>query len=93
MPKRLKKDARPLDVNQLAHQLVRLSTEGDDKQLDEPAPKPPKGLSAYMKALGKRGGKVSGARRMTNLSDEDRRGIALKAARARWDKGKRAKRR
>jgi hypothetical protein len=87
MPKRLKKDARPKDVNQLAHHIVRLSTEGDDT----PAPKPPKGLSAYMSALGKRGGQGSGARRMTNLSDEQREAIALKAARARWAKAKQTK--
>lgn len=87
MPKRLKKNARPKDVNQLAHHLVRISTEGnDDQPADEPSPKPPKWLAAYMSALGKRGGKVSGARRMTNLSDEQRQSIALKAARARWAK-------
>jgi hypothetical protein len=91
MPKRLKKSARPKDVNQLAHHIVRLSTKGDDAELV--APKPPKGLSAYMSALGKRGGQVSGARRMTNLSDEQREAIALKAARARWAKAKQAKKR
>lgn len=92
MPKRLKKDARPKDVNQLAHHLVRLSTEGDDDQHDEaPAPKPPKGLSAYMAALGRKGGQVSGERRMKNLTTEQRQKIALKAARARWAKRPKAK--
>ena len=88
MPKRLKNDARPKDVNQLAHHLVRLSTEVDagDRATETPAPKPPKGLSAYMAALGAMGGKVSGAKRMTNLSVDQRRSIALKAARARWSK-------
>jgi len=95
MPKRLKKDARPKDVNQLAHHIVRLSTEKDDAtpEANGPVPKPPKGLSAYMSALGKRGGQVSGAKRMTNLSDEQRQTIALKAARARWAKAKQAKKR
>lgn len=82
MPKRLKKDARPKDVNQLAHQLVRLSTAA----VKTPALKPPKGLSAYMAALGRKGGQVSGERRMKNLTDEQRQEIALKAARARWAK-------
>ena len=83
MPKRLKKDARPKDGNQLAHHLVRLSTEDDDDLVvDTPAPKPPKGLSAYMSALGRKGGQVSGERRMKNLTDEQRQEIALKAARA-----------
>lgn len=89
MPKRLKKEARPKDVNQLAHHIVRLSTEG---AAEDVAPQPPKGLSAYMSALGKRGGKVSGARRMTNLSAEQREAIALKAATARWAKPKKQKR-
>ena len=87
MPKRLKKDARPKDVNQLAHHLVRLSTEGDDDQFrDVPEPKPPSGLSAYMSALGKRGGTVSGARRMASLSHEQRKAIATNAAKVRWAK-------
>jgi hypothetical protein len=85
MPKRLKKDARPKDVNQLAHHIVRLSTDGNDEQPADTAPKPPKGLSAYMAALGAKGGKVSGAKRMKNLSDSARSEIAFKAATARWD--------
>ena len=44
-------------------------------------------LSAHMSALGRKGGKVSGAKRMENLSDKQRRDIALKAAKARWNKG------
>ena len=91
MPKRLKNAARLKDVNQLTHHVVKLSTEGVETAL--PAPKPPKGLSAYMSALGKRGGQVSGSRRMTNLSDEQREAIALKAARARWAKAKGTKKR
>jgi hypothetical protein len=46
-----------------------------------------------MSKLGAKGGKVSGARRMTNLSEEQRGAIALKAARARWAKAKGAKKR
>lgn len=41
-------------------------------------------LSAYMSKLGQKGGKVSGARRKTNLSDEHRQAIASRAARVRW---------
>lgn len=86
MPKRLKKDAQPKDVQEFEHRLKRLSTEGANKALsvENPAPKPPKGLSAYMAALGRKGGQVSGKRRMVNLTDEQRQEIALKAARARW---------
>jgi hypothetical protein len=93
MPKRLKKTPSR-DPNQAAHALIARLTADDEPSPDEtPLPKPPKGLSAYMKALGQRGGKISGARRMTNLSDAQREAIALKAARARWDKAKRAKNR
>ena len=48
-------------------------------------------VSAYMRALGKKGGTVSGAKRMENLTSEKRSEIALKAARARWAKSKRAR--
>jgi hypothetical protein len=43
-------------------------------------------LSAYMAKLGAKGGKVSGAKRMKNLNDSQRREIATRAARARWGK-------
>lgn len=97
MPKRPK---LPRDTNQLAKFIVDRSV----GEVQEPKkavgqkraadlPKPPKGIGAYMSALGKRGGKVSGARRMTNLSDEQREAIALKAARARWADHKPAKKR
>jgi hypothetical protein len=69
----------PKDVNQIAFQTVKLSTEEPDD------PKPSKSLiSQVMSAMGTKGGKVSGKRRMKNLSPELRREIALKAAQARW---------
>jgi general stress protein YciG len=43
---------------------------------------------ARMAELGRKGGKVSGAKRMENLSDRQRREIALKAAKARWRESK-----
>jgi hypothetical protein len=43
-------------------------------------------LSAYMARLGAKGGKISGAKRMKNLTDRQRSEIALKAATARWNK-------
>jgi hypothetical protein len=81
MPKRLKKTARPRDVNQLASHLVRITTEQE-----APKPKISTELRAYMKALGKRGGIVSGQRRMTNLTADERHKIASKAALAMWAK-------
>lgn len=92
MPKRLKKDARPKDVNQLAHHIVRLSTRQDEEEAASEVPAPPKGLSAYMSALGRKGGQISGAKRM-EMPVEQRRAIASKAARAMWAKRKAAKKR
>lgn len=93
----LKRPKRPRDTNQLAKFIVDRSVgevQDDPKAANAPrVPKPPKGLSEYMSALGKRGGQASGAKRMTNLSDEQRQSIALKAARARWAKAKKAKKR
>lgn len=41
-------------------------------------------VSRYLSEIGRKGGKISGARRMTNYTDEERSEIASKAARARW---------
>jgi hypothetical protein len=53
-------------------------------------PKPPEAtkeeISRVMSALGHRGGKKGGKRRMETMSQEERSLIAFKAARARWDK-------
>lgn len=38
----------------------------------------------YLREIGRKGGQVSGARRMTNYTAEERSAIALTAARARW---------
>jgi general stress protein YciG len=64
------------------------------KWADEPASEPTSGVDASFEAqfrarmaeLGRKGGKVSGAKRMENLSDEKRRAIAKLAARSRWEK-------
>jgi hypothetical protein len=82
MPKRLKMNP-PKDLNQLARYIVEVTTAEPELP---PKPRPPKGLSDYMSKLGKRGGTISGRNRMTSLSDEQRREIASKAARAMWAK-------
>lgn len=48
----------------------------------------PTAISEYMAKLGAKGGKVSGAKRMENLSDRQRKKIASDAANARWAKAK-----
>lgn len=48
-------------------------------------PLPPE-VAAYMSALGRKGGTISGARRMFNLTAKQRQTSARNAARARWNK-------
>lgn len=43
-------------------------------------------LSAYFAAMGRKGGKISGARRMENLSADEREQIAWRGAKRRWGK-------
>jgi hypothetical protein len=75
------KPKRSSDPNVLAHQLIRESTE----KADEPRATDAE-ISRVMAVLGRKGGKVGGKARATNLTPERRREIALRAARARWDK-------
>jgi hypothetical protein len=84
MPKRSRK--APGDVNVNAARIVALAT-------GQPVPKPVKPTkpakagppkNPHAVALGRRGGKVGGKRRAENLTPEERRSIAVKAARARW---------
>jgi hypothetical protein len=39
-----------------------------------------------MAAMGRKGGKIGGKRRMTTMTPEQRREVAQKAAKARWSK-------
>lgn len=82
MPKPVKKRRPSSDPNLSAADMVQRSLNAHD------TPAPVKNfkdeLSAYMAKLGKKGGKASGAKRMQNLSEEKRREIASRAARARW---------
>jgi len=79
MPKPVKKATRPSsDPNRRAHQLRQEHPpHGDTFEAQ---------FKARMAELGRKGGQASGAKRMENLSDRQRREIALKAAKARWDK-------
>ena len=83
MPKRLSKDKRPTDVNQLAHFLGEQSTADKDKE----PPKPTRSeISRIMAAMGRKGGKKSAEARMEKIPAATRSEIALKAAKARWEK-------
>ena len=87
MPKRLSKGKRPKDVNLLAHQLVRESTEREELEQQKPSRAE---ISRIMAVMGRKGGKKSAKVRMVALTPDERREIAAKAANARWAKKKAA---
>jgi hypothetical protein len=67
--------------------MVRRSTGTEDRET-----RPPKvstsDISRVMAAMGRRGGKIGGKRRLTTMTAEQRRTVAQKAAQARWSKEK-----
>ena len=73
----------PVDPNLSGADMVRRSLEAHDEP--GPAKNFQAELSSYMAKLGAKGGKISGAKRM-EMPVEQRKAIALKAARARWKK-------
>lgn len=77
------KGKRPRDPNQLAKWIVDQSTSEAPVSPVE-APKPPSDLSAYMAAIGRKGGQIGGKRRMKTMSSAQRKAVAAKAAKARW---------
>lgn len=86
MPERsTKKNPRPRDPNQLAHQIMLEATGQATKYTPGPKEKPegpPKNPAAV--ALGRLGGLKGGAARAASLSPRKRSQIAAKAAAARW---------
>jgi hypothetical protein len=75
------KGKRPRDPNQLAKWLVDSSTSDASPQPSLPsAPS----LSAYMAAMGRKGGQIGGKRRLLTMTPEARKAAATKAAQARW---------
>jgi len=75
---------RPRDPNQLAKWIVEQST------AETPAPEvpsqAPSNLSAYLSAIGRRGGRIGGKRRLVTMTAAQRKKAAQKAAAARWGK-------
>jgi hypothetical protein len=86
MPKR-NKQKRPADVNQLAHLIGDISTQ---EVTPETFPVLSSTLSAYMSAIGRKGGEIGGKRRMKTMTPKQRRKIAQIAAKARWKKSKKS---
>jgi hypothetical protein len=67
------------DVNQLAHHLVKRTTESVEQ-----APPSDSEISRVMAELGRRGGKIGGRARADSMTAARRKEIAQKAARSRW---------
>ena len=92
MPKRI--STRPSDVNQAAFQMVRKITGTEEVSVSPVAPKKrakraavsDSDISRVMAAMGRRGGKIGGKRRLTTMTAEERKDVARKAAQTRWDK-------
>jgi hypothetical protein len=78
MPERSRK--RPTDPNELAKQLV------DEATGQAPAFNPDEGKDPAAVALGRKGGLKGGKARAANMTPEQRREAAKKAAAARWAK-------
>lgn len=67
----------PKDPNQLAAEIVRLSTE-------EPEAPKRSAISEYLAEIGRKGGLKGGKARAKKLSAKKRKDIARKAAQVRW---------
>lgn len=74
----------PKDPNQLAYEIVRMSTEEPEPTQEEPKPDERSEVSKYLSEIGRKGGLKGGKARAEKLSPEERKEIAKKAAQARW---------
>ena len=85
------KGKRPRDPNQLAKWIVDRST-ARTPSLKLPTVVPPSPmplcLSAYMAAIGRKGGQIGGKRRLKTMTKAERSKVAAKAAKTRWSKKK-----
>lgn len=73
----------PKDPNQLAYEIVRMSTE----EPTEEETKPERSIiSKYLAEIGRKGGLKGGKARAEKLTPEQKSEIARKAANARWSK-------
>ena len=76
------KKKRPRDLNRLAASIVDAATEGEPTKEDSPQ----NNKNPHAVALGRLGGKKGGKARASKLTPSQRKEIARKAARARWNK-------
>ncbi len=83
------KGKRPRDPNQLAKWIVDQSTSDAPAPQAKPANIPARAdISAYMAAIGRKGGQIGGKRRLKTMTKAQRQRIAAKAARTRWKQRK-----
>lgn len=82
-PKPPKKPKRPRDANQLARRIVDIATGSSNDDVPAQASG---GKDAAAVSLGRKGGLKGGRARADKLTDQERREIASKAARTRWDR-------
>lgn len=79
MPKRISKGKnQPQDINQAAFLMVEKTTSSKSE------------ISRVMSAMGRKGGRIGGKKRLKSMTAEERSQVALKAAKARWGKAKAA---
>jgi len=81
------KGKRPCDPNQLAKWIVDQSAAEPVESRPEAVPVPAD-LSQYMAAMGRKGGRIGGKRRLVTMTAAQRKKVAAKAAKARWGKAK-----
>ena len=74
----------PRDTNERAQQVAKLLT-GEAQVEQEPERSP---VSAYLAAIGRKGGLKGGKARAAKLSKAERKSIAKRASQARWLKNK-----
>jgi len=75
MPKRISKKKR--DENEIAAAVVAPAT-SDSPEIDRAT------LSQVMAAMGRKGGRIGGKRRLQTMTGTQRKEVARKAAQARW---------
>jgi hypothetical protein len=79
MPKRISK--RSSDINQAAFEMVERSTAEQPIRTRTTSKAE---ISRVMSAMGRKGGKIGGKRRLVTMTPEERQARALQAAKARW---------
>jgi hypothetical protein len=83
MQKRSRKESQDFAVNAFRIAAAATGMEPPKKPL-KPAKPPTAKKNPHAVALGRKGGKIGGKARAESLTAEERRAIAVKAARARW---------